>query len=146
MRVISLAVCPCWKQADVKNEGFSQRTISCRWIFFFRQRVIPLAFSNDNGMKLQYKNRCCCYKITSFTTFSFFISVYKGFLLMQEAINLSIILDFLIPLIHYIQFLRKNLRIPISKYHQNLALPPPAELQLSSSSHHFSPRYCSSLQ
>ena len=142
MRVISLAVCPCWKQADVKNEGFSQRTISCRWIFFFRQRVIPLAFSSDNGMKLQYKK----YKNRCFTTFSFFISVYKGFLLMQEAINLSIILDFLIPLIHYIQFLRKNLLIPLSKYHQNLALPPSAELQLSSSSHHFSPRYCSSLQ
>ena len=34
---------------------------------------------------------------------------------MQEAINLSIILDSLIPLIHYIQFLRKNLLIPLFK-------------------------------
>lgn len=35
--------------------------------------------------EIKYKNRGCCYEITSFTTFSFFISVYKGFLSMHDS-------------------------------------------------------------
>lgn len=56
-----------------------------------------------------------------------------------------IILDSFLSLTFYIQFLGKFLLTLLSKCNQNLTFLTTSELQLSSSSHYFSPGHCTGL-